>query len=100
VDQVHPLFSQARSTYTGCTRGLPARGVFPCFSRGCAIAGGELAGEPPWWHWCTIDMGGSFDEPWHLHWWVNTACGALWCAGHGGSLLDTMAAPVIWLRPR
>jgi hypothetical protein len=35
VDQVHPLFSQARSTYTGCTRGWPTRGVFPDFLLAC-----------------------------------------------------------------
>ena len=38
-----PSFSQARSLCTGCTHGWPARGVFPCFSRGDAPASGELA---------------------------------------------------------
>ena len=38
-----PFFFQAWFMYSGCTRGWPARGVFPYFSRGGAPASGELA---------------------------------------------------------
>jgi hypothetical protein len=44
-------------------------GSFPCFSRGCAFAGGELAGEPPWRRCCPIGEGKSFPGSRRLRQW-------------------------------
>ena len=59
-----PSISQARSLCTRCTRGWPARGLFPCFSRGGAPADGELTASLLWQRWCPIREGKSFPRPW------------------------------------
>jgi hypothetical protein len=76
------------SMCTGCTRGLPARGVFPCFSRGCAFAGGELAGEPR--GGAGVQLGRGKASPGHGDYvgGVEVAARASQDAGHGERRLE------------
>ena len=83
-----PSISQARSLCTRCTRGWSARGLFPCFSRGSAPAGGELAASLLWQRWCPIGEGKSFLSLWRLRRWVKVAVKASQGAGHGERRLE------------
>ena len=95
-----PFFSQAWSMCTGCRHVRGGEEEILCFLPGVllpaasllvSLRGGASAQltrveAPPS---LGVFIGG-----------VTTACGVPWCAGHGGSLPGTMAAPVRWLRPR